>query len=128
MNDKSKIIAGLIIFLIVVTFPFWYNMGKAAPAPETKLTDKAKQAKNCIQPTEYMRVGHMQLLNVWRNEVVRDGKRTYVNQSGKDFNMSLSNTCMDCHSNKAEFCDKCHDYTSTAPYCWDCHVYPKESK
>ena len=26
--------------------------------------------------------------------------------------MSLSNTCLDCHSNKAEFCDRCHNYAS----------------
>ena len=29
--------------------------------------------------------------------------------------MSLSNTCLDCHSNKAEFCDNCHTYASVKP-------------
>jgi hypothetical protein len=43
--------------------------------------------------------------------------------------MSLSNTCLDCHSNKAEFCDRCHNYASVSPYCWDCHIdNPKENK
>ena len=129
MNDKNKIITGLIIFLIILTFPFWYNRGKAASVPEPKLTDKAKAAKECIQPKEYMRTEHMQLLDVWRDTVVRNEKRLYVNSSGKDFNMSLSNTCLDCHSNKTEFCDKCHDYVSAKPYCWDCHIdNPKEIK
>ena len=51
----------------------------------------------------------------------------YVNADGKMYNMSLSNTCMDCHSNKADFCDRCHDYASVQPYCWSCHIEdPKE--
>ena len=29
--------------------------------------------------------------------------------------------CLDCHSNTAEFCDRCHDYASVRPYCWHCH-------
>jgi hypothetical protein len=33
MNDKKYIIAGLAIFVVLMTFPFWFNMGKAAPPP-----------------------------------------------------------------------------------------------
>jgi hypothetical protein len=77
--------------------------------------------------TDYMRAEHMQLLDLWRHSVVRNGKRVFVNTSGKEFNMSLSNTCLDCHSNKADFCDRCHTYASVEPYCWDCHIdNPKE--
>ena len=64
--------------------------------------------------------------NQWRDDVVRKGEREYVSSSnGKIFDMSLSRTCMDCHSNKAEFCDACHTYMAVSPYCWDCHVEPK---
>ena len=122
MNDKGKIVTGLVIFIAIVTFPFWYNMGKAASIPEPELTDIAKAAKTCIRSTEYMRTEHMQLLDVWRDTVVRDAKRMYVNEKGEKFNMSLSNTCLECHSNKKEFCDRCHDYASARPYCWDCHI------
>lgn len=122
MNDKGKIVAGLIIFVAIVTFPIWYNMGKAAPVPEPKLTPKAIAAKQCIEPLSYMKAEHMQLLDVWRDSVVRDTNRIYTNQQHKEFNMSLSNTCIDCHSNKAEFCDRCHNYASARPYCWDCHI------
>jgi hypothetical protein len=48
-----------------------------------------------------MKADHMQLLDVWRDTVVRNAERIYVNAEGKAFNMSLSNTCLDCHSNKA---------------------------
>jgi hypothetical protein len=122
MNDKGKIIIGLIIFFAMVTFPFWYNMGKAAPVPEPVLTDKAKAAGYCVMPKPFMKREHMQLLDTWRDTVVRDGKRIYTAENGHQFDMSLSNTCLDCHSNKAEFCDRCHVYASADPYCWDCHI------
>ena len=109
MKDKKKILAGLAVFIAAITFPFWYNMGKAAPAPELELTAKAKAAKVCVMPTAYMKAEHMQLLDVWRHNVVRNGERAFVNAEGKMFTMSLSNTCLDCHSNKAQFCDRCHN-------------------
>ena len=129
MNNKNKIITGLIIFLGIITFPFWYNMGKAAPGIEPELSAKAKAAKKCVRSASYMKAEHMQLLDAWRESVVREGERIYVNEEGTQFNMSLSNTCLDCHSNKAQFCDKCHDYASARPYCWDCHIdNPKEKE
>ncbi len=128
MKDKKFIVTGVIIFIVIATFPFWYNGGKAAPAPELQLTEKAKAAQVCVRSTEYMKAEHMQLLDVWRDSVVRRGDRTYVSPSGQEYNMSLSNTCLDCHSNKAEFCDRCHNYASVRPYCWDCHIdNPKEN-
>ena len=72
MNDEKYIITGLIIFLVILTFPFWFNRGKAAPAPELELTAKAKAAKECIRSTDYMQSEHMQLLDLWRHTVVRN--------------------------------------------------------
>ena len=129
LYDKDKVIAGLVIFVVLATFPFWYNLGKAASAPEVELTDKAKAAEKCVRDTQYMRNEHMQLLDEWRDTVVRDAKRIYVNERNMGYDMSLSNTCLDCHSNKEQFCDRCHNYTSVNPYCWDCHIdNPKEAK
>ena len=128
MYDQGKVIAGLVIFVVLITFPFWYNLGKAAPAPEPKLSGKAALAgQQCVESKQYMKAEHIQILNDWRETVVRDAKRIYVNIDGKKFEMSLSNTCLDCHTEKAEFCDKCHNYASVSPYCWDCHVDPKEA-
>ena len=129
MNDKKWITAGIVVFIVAASFPFWFNMGKAAPAPELEYTAKAKAAKECVRSKEYMAAEHMQLLDLWREQVVRSAKREYVNPEGKTYNMSLSNTCLDCHSNKAEFCDRCHNYASVTPYCWDCHIdNPKETE
>lgn len=124
--SKKWIVIGLIIFVGLFSSPFWYNvlfkMGKATAAPEVVLTEKAKAAKQCVMPTDYMRTEHMQLLDEWRLKVVRGAVREFTNPAGQTFNMSLSNTCLDCHSNKAEFCDRCHNYASVSPYCWDCHI------
>jgi hypothetical protein len=68
----------------------------------------------------------MDLLNEWREKVVRDEERIYTSPGGKEFEMSLSNTCTNCHSNKSEFCDRCHDYLGVTPYCWNCHVEPPQ--
>jgi hypothetical protein len=125
MNDKKWIVLGLVIFMALFLSPFLYNVvtgAKAAAMPKVDLTEKAKAAKQCVMATEYMRTEHMQLLDEWRLKVVRSGLRDFTNPEGKTFNMSLSNTCMDCHSNKADFCDRCHNYASVKPYCWDCHI------
>lgn len=123
MYDGGKIIAGLIIFLGIVTFPIWINLGEAAEPPDPIIITDAKE---CVADTAYMRASHMALLNEWRDQVVREGKRVYVSASGKEYPMSLSNGCMDCHSNKEDFCDRCHAYLNVSPYCWDCHIQPKE--
>ncbi|MFH1740361.1 MAG: sulfate reduction electron transfer complex DsrMKJOP subunit DsrJ [bacterium] len=126
MYDSGKIIPGIIIFFCLITFPVWYNLasGKAAPFEEPKIITDAKE---CVESKEYMRHSHMDLLNQWRDAVVREDKRVYVSQGGKEYMMSLSNTCMDCHSNKTDFCDQCHNYMEVRPYCWDCHIEPEEN-
>jgi hypothetical protein len=74
-----------------------------------------------------MRAEHMKLLDEWRREAVRDANRVYKSSTGKIYDKSLQNTCMECHSNKSKFCDQCHNYTGIAPFCWDCHIQPKET-
>lgn len=131
MYDSGKIITGLIIFAGVVTFPFWYNVGRSAPPPEPKIDTpiiQQLQEKQCVETTSYMRSSHMQLLNNWRTWVVRDGHRIYVADNGKRYNMSLQNTCLRCHLNKKDFCDRCHDYLGVKPDCWSCHIEPKGEK
>ena len=128
MYDGGKIIVGLIIGLGLLLYPFFYNAGKAAKTPERELTAKAREAKVCVEPKSYMTTQHMKLLDRWRNEVVRDAERVYRSSTGKMHDKSLQNTCMDCHSNKSKFCDQCHNYMGVTPFCWDCHLAPKENK
>jgi hypothetical protein len=131
MYNGGKIFAGLVVFLAFFAFPFYYNLGKANARPEPKLNTPVIQQlaeKKCVESKDFMRAEHMQLLNDWRDAVVRDGNRIYVNAEGKRHGISLQNTCMNCHSNKKEFCDTCHNYMAVKPYCWSCHIQPKEAK
>lgn len=124
MYDTGKIIPGIAIFLIVVLSPVWYNAitGRDSHVPELRLPPDEKQ---CLEATPYMRTNHIDLLNLWKEAVVRTGERTYKATDGKTYTMSLTGTCMKCHSSKSDFCDRCHTYTNVQPKCWDCHVAPK---
>ena len=124
MYDSGKIITGLIIFVLFVTFPIWYNHGDAGAVPKPELP---KDHKQCVLPADQMRAEHMQLLNEWRDKVLRTADRAFdVKIGDKEYQKSLMNTCMQCHSSKKKFCDQCHTYASVKPYCWDCHLAPVE--
>jgi hypothetical protein len=124
MLSKGGVATGIIIFLAVVTSPLWYNAftGMAGYVPELKLPENEKR---CVEERRYMRERHPDLLAAWKDRVVRDGQRTYLSKDGKAYEMSLTGTCMKCHSAKADFCDRCHAYAGVqSPVCWDCHNEP----
>jgi hypothetical protein len=124
MHDRGKIITGLVAFLAFALLPVWQSaLGGPAKPPQPKIVTTAKQ---CVEPAAVMRRTHMDLLNTWRDTVVRDSKRTYLGSDGKPVTMSLVGTCMRCHPNKSQFCDACHNYLAVTPYCWECHIEPKE--
>jgi len=123
MYNKGTIIPGLILFVLLVTFPFWFNaFSTASTVPKPELPPGGE--KQCVAPAAEMRASHMVMLNQWRDEVLRDGKRTAVTVGGKEYRKGLQMACMQCHTNKEKFCDSCHLYTSVTPYCWDCHLTP----
>jgi len=121
MYDTGKVLIGLLVFAGFMLSPFVYNttLGQGAKLPE--LSKPA--GEHCIKDVEDMRANHMDLLNTWRNEVVRFADRTPVKgMDGKLHEKSLTRTCLGCHGSKVEFCDKCHAYASVSPTCWNCHV------
>jgi hypothetical protein len=125
MYDGPKIITGIIVFLGLATFPFWYTaaMGDSGHRPKLVLP---KDEKACVESKEYMNPNHMDMLDSWRDSVVRDGVRMVATSDGKKVEMSLTKTCIGCHDNKEKFCDECHTYLAVDPYCWNCHVEPKK--
>ena len=136
MKNAGKIVIGVVLgFAVFFGFPFYYNIGKANVAPQLKYDtpailqwEKEHGKKECVEPKVFMQQEHMQLLNKWRDSVVRNGDRIYLNSQGKSFPISLQNTCLNCHSNKTKFCDKCHTYLGVKPYCFSCHIVPKEKE
>jgi hypothetical protein len=121
MSDKAVITSGLVVFLAVVSFPVWQPLVSAGEAAAPKL-ELPKDESACIEPTEYMTANHMNLLNDWRDAVVREGRKQHISTSGKKHVMSLTKTCLSCHTNRDTFCTRCHDYADVEPPCWDCHV------
>ena len=129
MSDLPKAIAGLAVFLVLLTFPIWYMF--AAPdgvvPPDRTRTEGGPR---CI--ADDMVAVHMDLLNTWRDEVVRgDGLpqiyESTVEGNSKPYEKSLTKTCMKCHhreteNNGAPGCRQCHDYANVAPTCWECHL------
>jgi len=129
MRDRGIILTGLGLFLVLITSPAWYNLARGATSkgPDLKLPAAEKQ---CVAPTAWMRAWHMDLLVTWREQVVREGNRSFRGADGRLFTASLTGTCiMKCHTVKADFCDRCHNYAAVkGPYCWDCHVDPRVAR
>ena len=126
MRDRGVIYFGLLIFLGLITFPVWHDLaaGTTSRGPQPILPAQEKQ---CVAPVSFMRTSHMQMLMDWRDKVVRHGTHSIGAWNGKTYTMSLTKTCLSsgCHSNKADFCDRCHNYAAVSVSCWDCHVDPK---
>ncbi|MEW6067867.1 MAG: sulfate reduction electron transfer complex DsrMKJOP subunit DsrJ [Nitrospirota bacterium] len=133
MYNGWKIIIGLVLFVGLVIAPFIFSGEKATAKPDPKVDTPEilklpENERKCVESKEYIKREHMKLLNQWRDWVVRDGNTLYTSSSGKQYTISLQNTCMECHSNKKNFCDECHNYAAVKPYCWDCHIEPKEKE
>jgi hypothetical protein len=123
MYDGLKIGIGLAAFVLLITLPTWYSIAGNADAAAPELVPPIR-GDHCVESTEFMRSSHMQLLNEWRDQAIRQGVRSYRSRSGEIYRISLTRTCLDCHRDRAGFCNRCHDYVGVRPVCWECHVEP----
>jgi hypothetical protein len=121
MSDRPRVIAGIGIFVVLAAFPIWHALGATGDVSRPEL-ELPRDESQCIEDTQFMRDRHQDLLNRWRTAVVRDGETEYTSTSGEIHTMSLTGTCLSCHSNRDTFCTACHDYVNVEPTCWDCHV------
>ena len=125
MHDAGKVITGLVIFLGLVAAPLLYNLGSGQAGYIPDL-EKATGGEQCVRDSAYMTTHHMDLLDEWRDQVVRKGERFETGSDGNRYERSLTNTCLGCHKSREKFCDRCHTYLGVEPYCWDCHIVPEE--
>lgn len=102
-----------LILALVILMPVAYSVVARVAAGGAEGPEEAKGTK-CVEPIEYMRFHHWELLRGLREKVVRDGDRGDVSLDG----------CWDCHTSKVGFCDRCHDAATVRPDCFDCHYYP----
>lgn len=135
MPKGGKIIAALIFFVAILAVPFIYNWGKPNKGPFINLNTPGiaqLSDKQCVEPPQWMRANHMQLLLKWRDAAVRKGQTVYINSQGKSFKIGLD-TCLNCHSDPSantsdQFCVSCHNYAGVKPNCWSCHTWPSSVK
>lgn len=122
MRDRVAIIAGLLAFVALFTFPFWRGVAAHTSTAEPQLQLPKGQAE-CVAPLSVMRASHMKLLLEWREGRVREDRPQYTSFDGRTYKVSLSGTCLSqCHGSKQQFCDRCHSYAGIAtPTCWSCH-------
>ena len=125
MYDTGKVLTFLAILVLFALFPFLYGAasGGDGKAPEVEAPSGETE---CVESKDFMRAWHMDMLDEWRDDAVRDADRKYVAENGKEHEKSLTMTCMRCHENEEKFCGECHNYVGVDPYCWDCHIDPKK--
>jgi hypothetical protein len=119
MYNAGKIVLGLGVFAALVTGPVWVGIGRGTGGPPD--LQRPTAAKQCIEPTAFMRASHMELLDGWRDAVVRRSERVYVSTDGQRHDISLTGTCLRCHEDPDKFCNRCHAYAGVEALCWDCH-------
>jgi hypothetical protein len=128
MPDRGKVLLGLAIFVILVTFPFWSRLAAGDALPGRAELEYPTNSEACVEETPYMRASHMDLLNRWRDDLVRSGITEYRSTSGANagetYLKSLTKTCLSCHTDRDAFCTRCHDYADVQPTCWECHTTP----
>jgi hypothetical protein len=124
MGDRGRITVGLGVFLMVVAYPVWSAFAAPGQGGRPEL-ERSVDTSGCVEDTVFMKASHSQLLNEWRTAVVRDGQRMWTSSTGREWEMSLTGTCLKCHANSGTFCTRCHDYAGVQPGCWSCHVVPE---
>jgi len=88
-------------------------------------------AEQCVEPTQEMRVNHMEYILHQRDETVHEGIRTKQH--------SFKN-CINCHvvkddagkavtiKDERHFCNSCHTYAAVKIDCFECHASTPTAK
>ncbi|MBI2838755.1 MAG: sulfate reduction electron transfer complex DsrMKJOP subunit DsrJ [Acidobacteria bacterium] len=126
MADGAKVAGGLMVFVALACAPIWLVLARRSTASQPEIELPVGQ-KRCVESAEFMRQRHAALLVDWRDAVVREGLNRYVASDGREFRISLTGTCLGCHTQASAFCDRCHAYIGVSPECWSCHVRPSEN-
>ena len=86
---------------------------------------KAAGLESCVEPTEFMRRNHMEVIKHQRDETVHQGIRSTKH--------SLAG-CIECHVShgsdnlpvpvdaEGQFCQSCHAFAAVGLNCFDCHA------
>ncbi len=119
---KGKFGLGLVMALCLILFA---GFGAAHAGEGIEGSSKAAKLDACVEPTDYMRRNHFELIKHQRDITVHEGVRA------TDYSLA---GCVDCHVRKdaqgqhvpvnapGEFCSGCHQYTGATLDCFTCHA------
>ncbi len=104
---------GVVILLPVILSLVGFVVSRKPEVPVVFLEAPDPRWENCVRDASFMRFRHMELLKEVREEVIREGLKGGVTLAG----------CGDCHRNRDQFCDRCHEAASVSLDCFGCHYY-----
>jgi len=85
------------------------------------------EGEQCVEPVEFMRRSHMEVLLHQRDRTMHEGVRTKSH--------SLKG-CVECHASpatgsvaaeKGDFCRSCHGYAAVKIDCFECHASKRQA-
>jgi Fe-S-cluster-containing dehydrogenase component len=90
---------------------------------------KAAKLDNCVEPTEYMRRNHMELIRHQRDTTVYGGIRSTKHSMAGCVNATSADDQQPVPVNgDGQFCEACHDYAAVTLNCFDCHATVPEGE
>lgn len=114
-RGKAATILVIVILLPLVLSVAGFAFHSRREVPEVFLEKVDPKWEACVREADWMRFHHMDFLKQIREDVVRAGIKGGVTLAG----------CGDCHENRAQFCDKCHQVANVTLDCFGCHFYPE---
>jgi hypothetical protein len=124
MSMAKAVVRGSLISAGLAGVLLCASVAQAADGSFVVPGSKAATLESCVEPTDYMRRNHMEVIKHQRDDTVHQGIRSTKH--------SLAG-CVDCHvsygsdrvpiaiSEKDQFCGACHEFTAVALDCFDCH-------
>jgi hypothetical protein len=88
MYNKSLVLTIIVVVLLIVVTPFLYWRVSPGALLPPKPEPPPGGEKRCVESTDFMRKHHVDLLEEWRQSVVREGHVKYVASDGKEYDES----------------------------------------
>ncbi len=116
-----------IVAAVIIVLPIGFSLVWAVAAPSAGGAEPflvmPEGEEECVEEVTYMRFQHMDLLLDLRDEVVREGSHRQVVLDGQVRQITLDG-CWDCHTDRTQFCNRCHDSVNLNLNCFKCHHDP----
>ena len=121
LTEKNRA-AWASVFAVIILLPIGFSIAGFVFSGGREVSEAFLEApdprwESCYRDATYMRFQHMDLLKEVRADVIRRGLKGGITLAG----------CGDCHLNRAQFCDRCHEAASVNLDCFGCHYYPESA-